>query len=445
MPKFERLLAKELGLIFRDDDPVWCSAREVAISGGIRAGKSLRQAFRGLIKALNPTARLIWIVGPTYPLANEEFRYMLEWGTRLGAIEESSISIPAEGSRKMRFITGCVVETRSGEHAQRLAASAPDMILLTEPSQLSSDVYDACIGRLVQKRGTLYMCGTLDDNTGRPRFQWYENLVRDWLDNPPGSNERAFCLPTWTNTVEFPLGEMDPAIISARAKVGDWKFSRMYGGRPEGVEHPVFPLLWEQGAEYEFLRSPENEVVWQGGCIGVDWGLTWEHPSGVVAITTDNFGRHWVREAWKGFRVSRNELESIVESFKSRYKIWQVCTDPLQEVLAETLGGVAASRGPNTTEFRFTIVNTALENRCLFFDVNGNMVREVWSSMRMLNRSIAKNGELKYDRPLGDDLAQCVAYALEAIQSTPVSNTYYIVPPPMRVLYAPASHVDYRT
>ena len=411
----ERALAIELELDFPSDDPVWCPAREVLITGGIRSGKSVRLAFRGLMAALNPSVRLIWLVGPTYPQSHEEFRYIMEWGLRLGVVDQDSITTPKDGSRSLRTITGCIIETRSGEHAERLASVAPDMILLCEPGQMSGEVYDACVGRLIQKRGHLIMGGTLDDNSLKPRWQWYEDLANAWHAHGEDSRERSFRLPTWANRTLYPLGEQDPELLNAREKLGDHKYMRMYGGSPVGNPYPVFPVLMEPNIDDDLLAIPDVDTDWLGGAIGVDYGRSWEHPSAAVVIRQDSAGNYWVSEAWKGVRADPTEIESVVNSFKDRYNIFQGCVDPNQGYMGDDLGFETATNGAGSTEMRISLTNGLLEARRLFFDVSGANVREVWASMRMCAR-VNRNGQLRYERPIGDDLAQCVNYAVEYLR-----------------------------
>lgn len=416
--KFHHSLAVELGLIFSEDDPVWCEAREVLITGGVRAGKTTRNAFRTICKLLDPKVRLIWLVGPDYTQATEEFRYILEWGTRLGIVDLNSVSTPAEGGRILKTILGATVMTKSAQHPERLASVAPDMIVLCEPGQMSSEVYDTCMQRLAEKRGTLFMGGTLEDDIATPRWKWYEDLAVDWRDHVEGDRERSFSVPTWSNRVLYPQGIADPELQVIRTKTAEYTWNRKYGGIPEGVDNPLFPVMHEPGASAEFLTLPEDHLEFDAmGAIGVDYGTTFEHPSAVVVIAHDMYDRYWIREGWKGIKVDPTEIEDIVDAFKFNHGVYQICTDPLQDFMAGTLGGVSASKGAGTTEFRFSLVNGLLENRRLFFDLNGPLVREVWSSMRSLRRvAKTRGGRLVYERPLGDDLAQCVAYAIELIR-----------------------------
>lgn len=283
--KFEKFLAKRLGLIFEDNDPVWCEAREVLWTGGIRSGKSTRLAFRVLCKIMDPSARLIWLVGPDYQQARQEFRYVLDWCLLLGLATAKSYSMPMDGPCTLVTLTGCRVETKSAQHTERLASVAPDLAALCEPGQMPSEVYDTVLGRLLEKRGTLLMGGTLEADLNKPHWIWYEDLAREWALNPEGSRERSFSIPTWSNKAIFPLGLADPEIQVIKSKISQYDWDRKYAGIPTGVSNPVFKLLHEEGGS-EFLREPELHLEWVGGAIGVDYGCV---PLNTEMLTREGF------------------------------------------------------------------------------------------------------------------------------------------------------------
>lgn len=401
---------------------MWWENREVLITGGIRVGKTTRAAYRVLLKMLDPTARLIWIVGPDYLHAQEEFRMVLDWAQRLGLVEAGNWSIPQDGSRKLTTIFGCSVETRSAQHTERLASVAPDLIVLSEPGQMSSEVYEICVGRLIEKRGSLWMIGTLEDGQATPRWQWFEDLASDWLHNPPDSRERSAILPTWTNKAIFPLGLDDPELQAARSKTSEYLWNRMYGGIPEGVNNPVFPLLLEHGGQ-SLLTQPDHQTYFTDGAIGVDYGRTFEHPSAAVVVAVDNYERFWVREAWKGIRAGPDEIESVVKAMMHNHNIFRGCVDPNQGYMGDRLGFTIATGGTGgggrPSEMRFSLANELIESQRFFFDIMGPNVREVYSSMRRLGRNVNAKGQLIYDRPLEDDLAQATMYAVEELRGSP--------------------------
>jgi len=419
------LLAQTLGLRFPEDDPVWVQgSRTLIYSGGWRSGKTTRAAFRGLLKALNPSTRLIWLVGPQYRQAEEEFRMMMEWGSQLRLLAtnekgEPDVAMPRDGIRSMTFITGCRVETRSAEHPVTLASVAPDFIELCEPGQMSPEVYEMCLGRLAEKRGDMVLAGTIESSPGRPRWLWYENLVREHLGKATGARERAFLIPTWTNTTIYPLGLDEPELRAIRERVSDYEWGRRYGGMPSGVDRPAFPLLWEGTRDEFFCEAPIDYV---DGAIGADYGRTWNHPSAIVVVRVDAQGDYWVVEAWKGYHSDPDEIESIVEAFKHNYDVWQGCTDPLQGYLADRLGFIPAAGRAGSTNMRISLTNGLLEERKLFFDPRGSNVEEVYASLRMCAWETNARGELVFNRPVedpdrtGDDMAQALMYAIECLR-----------------------------
>lgn len=419
---FERALARKLNLVFADDDPVWCDARRILITGGIRAGKSTRGAFKAFKESLNPRCKLIWLVGPDYVHAQEEFRMIYEWAQQFNLVER--VSMPQDGVRRLLLRTGCQIETRSAKHPERLASVAPDGIVLCEPGQMPSEVYEIVLGRLTQRRGWLFMCGTLEDGLAHRRWAWYEDLAVSWAGNGSDAPERSFSLPTWSNRVIYPDGEDDAELQSIKASVSDYQWQRTYGGVPLGVENPAFPLLWEMNSTEEFIIPRDARFV--DGAIGVDVGRTWDHPSAIVAVSVDEYERYWVRDCWVGVRADLNELVSVVESFKANYEIWQGCVDPRETILAMMLGFAIApggSTGGKPTETRIHLTNGLLENRAFFFELGTN-AEDVYHSMRLCARVRNAQGEVVYNRPKGDDLAQACMYAIELLRG----NTIEIPP-----------------
>ena len=415
--KFESTLAKELGLNFLPSDPVWSTARHTLITGGVRAGKTTRGAFKAFKESLNPAVRLIWLVGPDYVQAQEEFRMIMEWSIRLGLIRDinKDISTPMNGQRTLKTRLGVTIQTKSAKHPETLASVAPDGIVMCEPGQMSGEVYGMCIGRLIEKGGWMFLCGTLEDDVAKPRWAWYEKLAVEWLKHGTDSDQRAYSLPTWTNTTIYPEGINDPRLVFAREQSSDYVWQRKYGGVPEGVENPVFPMLWE-GTQDELMVFPDPDVEWMGGAIGVDYGTTFEHPSCIVVVGIDNYDRYWVRDVWLGLRVDASELVSIVEAKQNQYGIYQGCVDPNQRFMADMLGYEWARSGMGSTKFRFSLVNGLLERNMLFYDRANPVTQEAWNSMALCRYVTDGRGQLAYERPVGDDAAMAVCYAIEKLR-----------------------------
>ncbi len=222
-----------------------CDARFILVAGGARGSKSLSAAFEGLPHACLPK-QLGWLVGPDYEQARPEFNYILNGLVKLGLV--TKVSQPREGSAAVTTTYGSEIVTKTADDPLKLAARAPDFIILCEAAQCSYDVYLRCLERLAEKRGWLWMCGTFEGSYG-----WYPELYKRWqTDNAEGG--RSFSLPTWSNERLFPLGENDPEIIRLRNTVPRDVFLERYGGVPCPPSNLVFK-------EFSYARHVSDGIA----------------------------------------------------------------------------------------------------------------------------------------------------------------------------------------
>lgn len=411
---FERDLFSQVGVFFDDnDDPVWCDAREVIITGGWRAGKSTRGAGRVFRQILQPVKKgLIWLLGPDYAQTDEEYRYLFEWCSFFNLIQKSLT--PSEGQKTLITKTGWTILTKSAKYPEKLGSVAPNGILLCEPGQMPGDVYTMVSGRLAQKRGWMFAAGTIEDDSTHPKWTWYEDTARAWSDHEEHHNQRSFSLPSWKNKVVFPGGRTDPEILRLEELFSEYTFKRRIAGEPVGLENPCFPYLWEDGDK--FVKTIDCDMV--DGAIGVDYGASRDHPSSVVAVTRDIHGRYWVRECWIEVGGNVDAISLACAGMRRRFDIHKGRVDPHETVLAQRLGfNVAVGGGTYgvPTDYRVGIANGLLEDNYLLWDLKGNQTGMVFSSMKQMRRIRDSKGRLVYGRELGDDPAQACLYALEEL------------------------------
>ena len=103
---------------------------------------------------------LWWVIGPTYELARPEFQYIADDFIRLGVINRKNVSVPKEGACEIRLPWGLVV-TKSGEDARKIAAKAPDGILVCETAQLDYYTWLKILGRAIEKRAWVWASGCI--------------------------------------------------------------------------------------------------------------------------------------------------------------------------------------------------------------------------------------------------------------------------------------------
>ncbi len=136
--------------------------------------------------------------------------------------------------------------------------------------------------------------------------------------------------------------EEGAAYVRRMANTTGNRYDRLVLGLWTGIENAIYPHFDRS----IHVRPLEPNLRWQTGAIGVDYGKL--HSCGAVAITIDQYGRRWVREAWgepaddHGAQLSRQ-----VGQMRSRYNILRGMTDPNQDVLAGNLGFKLAPRPRN--------------------------------------------------------------------------------------------------
>jgi len=185
---------------------LYSNLRLKLLAGGERAGKSFISALFGATRTM--FGSLFWIVGPDYELARPEFDYWCGFLMELGAFRsERDISRPKIGKASAKTKTGQLIETKTADEVMKLAAKAPDGIVMSEAAQQSLESYLKCVGRVAEKRGWLLMSGTFEGSEG-----WYAERFEEWeQDNIEGG--RSYSMPTWSNTLIYPGGRNDPEII----------------------------------------------------------------------------------------------------------------------------------------------------------------------------------------------------------------------------------------
>jgi hypothetical protein len=196
-------------------------------AGGERGSKSYSSANGELVVwiALNPTD-LFWIVGPDYEQCHAEFEYTVDALTKIGILDEYSVSMPKSGSWSLRTLLGGQLVTKTSADVLKLASVAPAGILMAEAAQQPYLAFLRLRGRVAEKRGPLLLSGTFESSLG-----WYADLFKSYQgENLDGG--RSFSLPTWSNIYIYPGGRDDPEIKALEAMYPPDVFMERFGGVP---------------------------------------------------------------------------------------------------------------------------------------------------------------------------------------------------------------------
>lgn len=130
-----------------------------------RTSKSYSAAHDGLDVCLVPNSRT-WIVGPSYSLAEKEFRYIHD----ALVLKREKLGLPRplvcntnarSGQLFIKFAWGAVVEGKSADRPESLLGDAVDRVIYSEAAQLPRAIHERYVApTLITKKGTAVIATT---------------------------------------------------------------------------------------------------------------------------------------------------------------------------------------------------------------------------------------------------------------------------------------------
>lgn len=271
------------------------------VAGGERGGKSYSTAMDYFAQGPRPGG-LGWIVAATYELARPELLYILDGLTRLNAVAGKP-SVPASGPCLVRTIWHETIVTRSSDDVLKIAAKAPDWIIMAEAAQQTYEAYLRLSARLTERRGRMVMSGTFEG-----AGDWYH----DMYNAGQAVNDldlRSFSIPTWSNRAVFPGGRDDPEIRRMEAAMPPDRFMERFGAIPCPAHNLVFREFSHATHVKECPYDARLPVeVW------VDPG--WAHAYAVLAV------QYHGDEVWVIDEVYERGLSSQQIILAMRTRLW---------------------------------------------------------------------------------------------------------------------------
>ena len=223
--------------------------RFILVAGGEQAGKSMVASKYLISRFLENEGRgLYWLVAADYERTRAEFDYLVEDFATLGVLSEVSKRVDPG---RILLADGTKIETKSAKDPRTLAMRAPDGIIGCEASQLDLNSYHRLRSRVAPRRGWLFLSGTFEGSLG-----WYPQLFASWQAG--GEDEKAFSLPSYSNTHLYPQGARDPEILRLKAVASDEFFME----RIQGIPCPPSGLVF---GEFRADLHTDSEAVYVKG------------------------------------------------------------------------------------------------------------------------------------------------------------------------------------
>lgn len=204
------------------------------LSNGRRWGKTILGA-----KEVEPCAfvasrhitggpQLGWIVGPQYSDAEKEFKIVYDSFEKIG-IGRDSVRFqnnPDNGSMHIKTSWGFELIGKSAKHPETLVGDGLDFVLMVEAGRQRRKTWGQYIRpALSDKKGWAAFTGVPE---GRSEHSLLFALWQRGKD-PKFPSWRSWRMPSWTNSIIFPGGRLDPEILEAEADLTQDEFARQYG------------------------------------------------------------------------------------------------------------------------------------------------------------------------------------------------------------------------
>lgn len=178
----------------------------------------------------------IWIVGPTYKLAEKEFRVVYDdiiRKLRLPKVKKSNNV--KQGDMRIELPWNTIIEAVSAEKQDSLVGEGLDYACVSEAALHQASTW------------TMYIEPALSDKRGGAAFpstprgnNWYKGLWR--LGQKHGLDEyESWRFPTWMNTFRYPGGYNDPELVRIRSTVSDHFWQQEYAADFTSFEGQIYP------------------------------------------------------------------------------------------------------------------------------------------------------------------------------------------------------------
>lgn len=233
---------------------------------GRRFGKSMMGARDEEPRLLLPDRRT-WCVGPTYDLAEKEFRVI--WNDMIIGLKFASDKRirraynKRSGEMYIEFPWQTRIECRSADHPENLVGERLDHVIMSEAAKHKKDTWERYIQpALADRRGSATFPSTPEG------FNWFYDLWQQGQD-PSFEDTESWQFPSWDNPIVYPDGRSDSEILRLeRVSTKEW-FEQEIAASFTAFVGKIFGDF----AEVTHVKAHEFNPEWRN-YIAFDWGYT---------------------------------------------------------------------------------------------------------------------------------------------------------------------------
>lgn len=272
---------------------------------GRRFGKSTMAARDEEPRLLIPDRR-VWIVGPTYDLAEKEFRVL--WDDMMIRLELGKNKQVKRANNKragemfIEFPWKTRIECRSADHPENLVGERLDHVIMSEAAKHKKDTWERFIRpALADRRGTATFPTTPEG------YNWLYNI---WAlgQNPGFPDYESWQFPSWDNPAVYPGGRNDPEILNIEStSLTPWFLQEIAASFSAFVGQ-----IYSEFQETVHVKKLEYNPAWPN-YIAFDWGFVNPMAAIEFQVAPDDTIYIW-REHYKAYM----RLEEHLDLLKNR-------------------------------------------------------------------------------------------------------------------------------
>ena len=263
---------------------------------GRRFGKSEMAGKDEEPKLIDPSnrGRLTWIVGPTYDLADKEFRVI--WNdliVKMGLGKDKRIKKlynKRAGDMYIDIPWAGRVEVRSAAHPETLVGDSLSHVIMSEAAKHNADTWERFLRpALADQRGTA------DFPTTPEGHNWLYMLWQLGRNPENAGIYEAWNFPSWLNTQVYPLGRQDPEILLLERTMAEEEFLQEIAADFSSFKGKIYAEFEENTHVKKHVFRPD----WPN-YIAFDWGFT--APLAAIEFQVDPWDNIYVwREHYQAY------------------------------------------------------------------------------------------------------------------------------------------------
>ena len=274
---------------------------------GRRYGKTLMVA-RDVQPLLLQPNKNIWIVGPTYDLAEKEFRVIWkDMIVGLGLGKDPSVDKvynKRQGAMFIRFKKyNTNLEVRSAKDPDNLVGDSLDHVIMSEAAKHDPETWARYIRPALSDRN-----GSADFATTPEGFNW---LYDEWMrgqDPTYAGVYQSWKFPTWMNDVMYPGGEDNEEIKLLKRTLSPVVFTQEIAADFGAFSGKIYGS-WDVA---KHVKKHEYRPDWPN-YIAFDFGYT--NPTAAIEFQVSPRDEIFV---WREYYKSYTRLENVLQEMRER-------------------------------------------------------------------------------------------------------------------------------